>query len=71
MAIITECKIERSKVDPSVTDVWVCTDEESEWNVLFTFFDDEISFFDEELIGLTEDEAYELRQMRDLEYLRS
>jgi hypothetical protein len=38
---------------------------------LFSYYPDEISFHPEELVGLTEDEAYELRQKKDVAYLRS
>lgn len=38
---------------------------------LFTYFTDELSFLDCELIGLTVDEALKLRQDRDVAYLQS
>ena len=68
---ITDCKIKRSTVDPTVTNVWVKHKEEDEWEVLFTFYANEISFSPDELIGLTDKEGYELRLERDREFLRS
>lgn len=41
------------------------------WGQLFSYYIDELSFSDDELIGLTEDEAHALYQQRDTEYLRS
>ena len=38
---------------------------------LFSFYIDELSFADSDLIGLTEDEAHELFRSRDVAYLRS
>jgi len=38
---------------------------------LFSFFVDELSFNDSELIGLTEAQAHELRHSKDVAYLRS
>lgn len=38
---------------------------------LFSFYIDELSFADSDIIGLTEDEAHQLRQSRDVAYLRS
>jgi len=38
---------------------------------LFSFYPDEISFTESEFIGLTEDEARELRRKRDIAYLKS
>jgi hypothetical protein len=38
---------------------------------LFSFYVDELSFTDADLIGKTEDEAHELRRLRDIAYLRS
>lgn len=39
--------------------------------LLFSYYIDELAFADADLIGLTEDEAHQLRQKRDTEYLRS
>lgn len=38
---------------------------------LFSFFPDEISFVPADFIGLTVEQAHELRQARDTAYLRS
>ena len=38
---------------------------------LFSYYVDELSFADSELIGLTEDQAHQLRHNRDVAYLRS
>ena len=40
-------------------------------SVLFVYFPDELSFTEEELIGLTDEEAYNLFIKKDNEYLRS
>lgn len=37
---------------------------------LFTFYPDEVSFTEEDFIGLTEEEAHSLCQDRDTAYLR-
>lgn len=71
MKTIEECKIEKSKIDPSTTNVWVRFKGEKEFNVLFTFFSNEISFDAEELIGLSDKDALALRLERDLAFLRS
>lgn len=41
------------------------------WEILFTFYSDEISFRKEELIGLTEAEARVLKFEKDKAYLAS
>ena len=38
---------------------------------LFSFYPDEIMFGEGELVGLTEQEAHELRRRKDLAFLRS
>jgi hypothetical protein len=38
---------------------------------LFWYYPDELHFTPEEFVGLTEDEAYELRHKKDVAYLRS
>jgi hypothetical protein len=38
---------------------------------LFQFYPDEIDFSEEELIGLTREEAFELRRKKDRDYLQS
>lgn len=39
--------------------------------VLFEFFPDELSFTEDEFIGLTEEQAHELRMKKDIEFLHS
>ena len=69
--IITECEIKRSTVDPAVMLINVKYDKDSKWELLRTYFPDEISFEPDEFIGLTDKEALSLCWERDLEYLRS
>lgn len=38
---------------------------------LFTFYPDEIDFSEEELVGLTRREVFQLKQKKDREYLQS
>ena len=38
---------------------------------LFTFYPDELSFAEREFIGLTEEEARQLRSKKDIAYLRA
>jgi len=38
---------------------------------LFSFFPDEISFSPSEFVGLTEEEAHQLRHKKDVAYLQS
>ena len=52
---------------PNVT----VTFDDGEVKKLFEFYPDEISFTESEFIGLSEDEARELRHTKDLAYLRS
>ncbi len=39
--------------------------------VLFEFYPDELSFTEDEFIGLTEEQAHELRMKKDIEFLQS
>lgn len=39
--------------------------------VLFEFYPDELSFTEDEFIGLTEKQAHELRMKKDIEFLQS
>ena len=71
MGEITECEIKRSIVDPSVMLINVKHENESKWNLLRTYFPNEISFVPDEIIGLTDKEALDFCWERDLEYLRS
>ncbi len=54
-------------VDPTVTDVWV-KHKKGDWNLLFTFYPDEISFDADEFVGLSDKKALDLRKERDHEY---
>jgi hypothetical protein len=47
------------------------TFDDGEVKTLFTFFPDEISFTEQELIGLTEQQAGELFVKKDTAYLRA
>lgn len=38
---------------------------------LFSYYPDEISFTEAEFVGLTEDEAHQLRTNKDIKYLQS
>ena len=68
---ISKCVIKKSIVDPMVNVVEVWLNEEPDWQVLFTFYPNELIFSEEEFIGLSVKEALNLRLERDLEYLRS
>jgi len=46
-------------------------EEQDEMVLLFRFYADEISFSENELIGLTREEAFELRRNKDIAYLQS
>lgn len=47
------------------------TFEDGTEKVLFSFYPDEIMFYAQDFIGLTEKEAMSLRHARDVAYLRS
>ena len=52
--------------------VFVKTNETGdEGTLLFGYYPDEISFTTDELIGLTIDEAFELKKQKDIRYLQS
>jgi hypothetical protein len=63
---ISEMPAEISDPLPSVT----ATFSDRAVKKLFDYFPDEISFLSEELIGLTEDEARELKAKKDAVYLK-
>lgn len=69
--VITKCVINKSIVDPTVNVVEVWLNDEPDWQVLFTYYPNELCFDPEELIGLTVEDARNLRLQRDLEFLRS
>lgn len=68
---ITKCLIKGSIVDPTVNVVEVWLNDEPDWQVLFTYYPNELHFYENEFIGLTVEDALKLRLERDLEYLRS
>lgn len=39
--------------------------------ILFEFYPDELSFTEDEFIGLSEDQAHQLRMKKDIEFLQS
>lgn len=49
----------------------VATMEDGEEKFVFPWFDDELSFRPEELIGKTIEEARDLKQAKDIAYLQS
>ena len=49
----------------------IVTYENGNTEELFTFYPDEISFNEREFIGLTHEEAIELKRNKDFKYLRS
>jgi len=49
----------------------VATMDNGETKFVFAWFDDELSFRPEELIGKTIEEARDVRQEKDIAYLRS
>ena len=69
--VITKCIISKSTIDPTVNIVKVWINDEPDWQIIFTYYPNEIRFDPEELIGLTVEDALNLRLERDLEYLRS
>jgi len=69
---IVDCKISdypKSMADP-LPKVTV-TLENGEVKDLFDFYSDEISFSSKEFIGLTVEEAFDLKCKKDCDYLRS
>lgn len=68
--MITKCEIHKTLVDPSVTGIYVWRDgaEGSDWDLLFTFYSDEVTYLPDEFVGLTDEEAEALYFERDHEY---
>ena len=67
--VIKECMIKEDKYENFI---FVKTNETGdERTLLFSYYPDEISFTTDELIGLTIDEAFELKKQKDLRYLQS
>lgn len=52
-------------------DVIVTTDENDKPIKIFSYYPDEISFTEEEIVGLTIQEANQLRHDKDVAYLKS
>ncbi len=70
---IVECKIgpyPKKITDMEMPKVHVVFDD-GVAKQLFEFYPDEISFRESEFVGMTEEEAYSLRQRRDIAYIRS
>jgi len=68
---ITKCIINKSIIDPTVNVVKVWINDEPDWQIIFTYYPNEIHFDQEEIIGLTVEDAQNLHIQRELEYLRS
>jgi hypothetical protein len=49
----------------------IATFEDGTTKTLFSFYPDEVSFREQEFVGLTEQESHSLFQQRDTAYLRS
>lgn len=49
----------------------VATFDDKQTKALFSYYPDEISFNETELVGLTEAEALEVRQQKDVRYIQS
>ena len=64
---IKEVKFEQGEYEMFVN---VKYDDSDNFEKLFSYYDDEISFTEDELIGLTEIEAYNLKHDKDLYYLQ-
>jgi len=66
--------IHRAKVEPSLkagkSKVTVLT-RRGEEKILFSFFADEISFTEDELVGITCSEAHSLFNKKDIAYIQS
>lgn len=51
--------------------VVTATFEDGTSKVLFSYYPDEISFTENEFVGLTEDEAHQLKHDKDVRFLQS
>lgn len=67
---IVTCKIEGDGVGGASTCVYA-TFEDGTNKLLFIFFSDELTFTEQEFVGLTEAQAHALHYQRDLAYLQS
>lgn len=65
---IVECKIEHGKYENTI---FVKFEGDDEFQRLLSYYWDEISFTENEILGLTKDEAMKLYFDKDREYLRS
>lgn len=63
---ITFCEIVRNRFTNEV----VVTYDDDSVEVIFSYYPDEVSFDRHEFLGLTQDEAFELFEHKDLVYLR-
>ncbi len=68
--VIVKCEIRKCISDPSLMGVFVWHDENEDWNLLFTYYPNELTFDNDEFVGLTDKEALDLHWQRDLEYFR-
>jgi len=71
--VITDCRITampKSFMDPMPMVVVSMSDGTVD-KTLFSYYPDEISFTSEEFIGLTQDEAWQLKFKKDVKYLKS
>lgn len=64
---IKEVKFESGNYDVIIN---VKYEDSDEFERLFSYYNDEISFTKDELIGLTEDEAFDLKRQKDIYYLQ-
>ena len=61
----------REKPDIKMPQVFITLDNGTPEQFLFEYYPDEISFTENEFIGLTIDEAYHLKFIKDKQYLQS
>jgi hypothetical protein len=71
---IVECEIRPSTGRFNLPDVMVRyegSEEGTELELLLDYYPDELSFTPEEFVGLTRDEAFEMKQAKDVIFIRS
>ena len=68
--VIVKCEIKKCISDQSLMGVFVWYDENGDWELLFTYYPNELTFDNDEITGLTKREALDLHWQRDLEYFR-
>ena len=61
----------REKPDIRIPQVFIILDDGTPEQFLFEYYPDEISFTENEFIGLTIDEAYHLKFIKDKQYFQS